>query len=99
MAKKKSKSSKQKSADISREQQSVIVKVADLEEPQESAAPIWVDRMHLLAREEGIMTLIFESAIPDRNQRVEVCRLVMTAPLAKSVAEVIARQMKRLEKP
>lgn len=89
MAKKKSKSTKRKKKSVdAKKPQSV--EIAKLKEPSEYKVPVWVDRIQLSIRGDGIVTFICETAIPDQNLRLEVCRLAMTAQLAKSISDIIA---------
>lgn len=96
VAKKKSKSTKRKKKSAAAKKVQVVT-IADLKEPLEYKVPVWVDRMAFSGREDGIVILIFETAIPDQGRRLEICRLAMTAKLAKDISEVIAGQIKVVE--
>lgn len=97
MAKKKSKSTNKRGKKLADAKEQQVVNISDLKEPSAFTVPIWIDRIQYTSRDDGIVIMIFETAIPDQDRRLEVCRLAMTPILAKSISEVIARQIKAAE--
>ena len=94
MAKKRSQSVHKKSPTPPDERATLqTMSVAELAAPTEVAAPLWIDRMYMMARIDGVCLMVFEAAIPDQKRRIEVCRLTMTTALAQSMRAVIDKQL------
>lgn len=67
--------------------------VMALDPPPTVTNLIWIDTTHILVRSDGIVSLVFETAIADHGFRSEACRVAMTADQAKRVIDLLASQL------
>lgn len=97
MAKKKAKSKVKKKA--SKQKFPKSVSVLDLDPPRTPSNPLWIDSLQVQTRKDGIVILVFESAIPDHNMRSEACRVAMNTDQAKRVTDLLTRLLNHYPTP